>query len=412
MPTKVFISYKKTDTIHSKSESLHLYHDLKKAGFDVFRDDEVIGVGEAWQEKIYENVRDSDVLIVLLEPKTAESEWVQREVDLARGAQVSILPLRVGHKDVNFTREQIADVQKKLVILDKNYGFYASDDYANKHMSDGEKEEAKRQYSKLLDSIRSMAKKTRKAQREWAKSRLMRHALYPADSNSTYHAFNVQNKRGDTVTIYLAVGDLTEFENIDVIVNSENNYMQMARFFENTTLSSTLRRKGSYNLDDAFLEDSVQRELDERVRAIYINQGQFPVPLEKVLVTSPGHKDSILANKEVRYIFHASTNQVITADETYELQPFSGERIRRCVVNCLNKVNEVDETIESIVFPIFGTGHNGMGIGECVPHMMDGMLRFIRNDDKSNLKRIHLCVYSSNDVDEVKHMMEVAINPR
>ena len=66
------------------------------AHFDVFIDVNNLEVGKRWADEIYRNIHESDVLIVVIERDTAESEWVQREVDVARGANVSILPLRVG----------------------------------------------------------------------------------------------------------------------------------------------------------------------------------------------------------------------------------------------------------------------------------------------------------------------------
>lgn len=400
MPKKIFISYKKEPL--SKRESRALRDQLMHDGFDVFRDEETMGGGIDWQQTIYDNVRTSDVLIVLLEPETAKSEWVQREVDIARGAGVSILPLRLGH--ATFTDADIKTVQEKLVITQTNYVSFVSEDYARDNLSDAEQTTITQAYQRLVEDIRRLADETRVRQRQWANRILIRHTQHPADSNPNYRRYIHPNKRGDDVAIVLATGDMTELGQVDVIVNSENDYMQMARFFESHTLSSTLRRAGAYDKRWRFLDDTIQKELDSQVKLHY---DVPPIPLGQVLVTSAGHPDSQLVKQGIRYIFHVSTNRVNTAQHPFTIDPIRGDAIRTCVKNCLNKISEVDNTIQTIAFPILGTGANGLTISEVVGYMMRGMLQFIRADDQTNLHTILLCVYSQSDIQDVLRIMTI-----
>jgi O-acetyl-ADP-ribose deacetylase (regulator of RNase III) len=423
MPKKIFISYKKEPL--SIQEAKALEADLRKEGYVVFLDTKKIGEGTEWQEKIFTEVRTSDVLIVLLQPETVESEWVQRELDLARGAQVSILPIRLGNKE--FTDVEIREVQRKLVIEGKQYGTYCSEKYAKEKLTDPEKEDAENKYQTLLQAIEELATETRRNKRKWATQISIDYFQDPAPFEATAHTFTIQNKKHEPVNIHLATGSLTQFENVDVIVNSENDYVQMARFFENQTVSSTIRRAGSYDEFGQLLHDRVQEELDDIVLEKY---RQAPVTFKQVLVTSAGHPDSILVTQGIRYIFHAITNQVNMTHNPYRLIPVENPVIiGECVTNCLNMVRRVDakkmpvfhnnarfarpipdDPIKTIAFPIFGTGHGGLEISQVVPAMMNAMIEFVRKDEQTKLTDIFLCVFSQSDVRNVKKMMQDVVD--
>src|SRR5262245_55549030 len=104
MPAKlhVFISYKKHDG-ETPAYATNIAETLRdKYGFEVFIDVQRIQTADEWEKKIYNEIHKADVLILLLEPETANSEWVQREVDFARGSCVVVLPLlMVDRKQVN-----------------------------------------------------------------------------------------------------------------------------------------------------------------------------------------------------------------------------------------------------------------------------------------------------------------------
>ena len=117
---KVFISYRNIPL--SKGEGDFLAKALKNDfGYEVFIDTQELknkgGVG--WAETIYDNIHSSDVLIVLLEHETHLSEWVQREVDVARGAHVAILPIAIiGEAEL---AKVLREVQDKLAITEMQF---------------------------------------------------------------------------------------------------------------------------------------------------------------------------------------------------------------------------------------------------------------------------------------------------
>ena len=47
----------------------------------------------AWEAEIYRQILDSDVLLLLVAPGTADSQWVRREIALAKALGISIVPI-------------------------------------------------------------------------------------------------------------------------------------------------------------------------------------------------------------------------------------------------------------------------------------------------------------------------------
>src|SRR5512133_2771809 len=76
---RIFISHRNTEL--SNEEAKCLYKALHE--FNPFLDIYTLDAGEEWKKEIYEHIHYGDVLVVLLEEETA-SEWVQREIDIAR----------------------------------------------------------------------------------------------------------------------------------------------------------------------------------------------------------------------------------------------------------------------------------------------------------------------------------------
>ena len=82
--------------------------------------------------------------------------------------------------------------------------------------------------------------------------------------------------------LHVAAGDVGRVRDIDVLVSSENDYMQMARFFESRTVSSTLRLRGA-QLGGGHFDDTIQTEID-----LYLKQRFRPLQAGDCVVTSAG----------------------------------------------------------------------------------------------------------------------------
>ncbi|MEP6987576.1 MAG: TIR domain-containing protein [Chloroflexota bacterium] len=409
---KIFISYRNIP--HSKAEGNFLANALRKEfGYEIFIDTQELKNkgGVRWAETIYDNIHTSDVLIVLLEQATHLSEWVQREVDVARGAHVSILPIAIIEEAE--LAKVLREVQEKLAISEMQFLNFDS---------------ATPNYPPIIESIESLSKKTRDAQKEWMdKLRSLRYARKAANSDPYYATYEILPGR----KICLASGDMTEMQNIDVLVNTENNYMQMARIYESAVLSSALRREGSYIRNGKLLEDTVQLELDQQV-VKGEGFGSRPIEMEQVIPTHAGHAKSALVKNGARYIFHAST--VYVHPRNRSVTPIQTDAsVRQTVLNCLNLMMEINENkgvispagtdaydreqkatdaytpIKSIVFPLFGAGQGGRSTIEVAPPMIDCFKDFLVKHKSSkdfSLESIHLCVFTEVDIAIVKAIMD------
>ncbi len=411
---KVFISYRNIPL--SKKEGNFLANVLKNDfGYEVFIDTQELKNkgGIKWAETIYDNIHNSDVLIVLLEQETHLSEWVQREVDVARGAHVAILPIVIIEEAE--LAKVVREVQDKLAITEMQFLNFSS---------------SNPNYSPIIESIESLSKRTRDAQKAWIEGlRDLRYTRKATNNDPEYATYGILPEH----KICLASGDMTQLKNIDVLVNTENNYMQMARIYEGSVLSSALRREGSYIRNGKILEDTVQLALDQQV-VKGEGFGSRPIETEQVIATHAGHPKSQLVKNGARYIFHAST--VYVHPRNRKVTPIqTDDSVRQTVLNCLNLFLELHENkgvisptnteayereqkqidaytlnpIKSIVFPLFGAGQGGRSTIEVAPPMIDCFKNFLVSHKKTKdfpLESIHLCVYTEVEIAIVKNIMD------
>jgi len=422
--TKIFISYKTGVNDGMTFAANMVKNALEAADYDVWMDQEDLQAGTNWTDQIYQRIRTSDVLILILGTTTMNSEWVRREIDVARGSGVTVLPVLV--RD-DFDKQ---DALNKFDIPQVQYV----------NLLTGEKE----QFKKLLDQLKALKGQTLKNQKEWVERRLQDDKGTPFETNNKNYAYYTLKNPDNTdhaiykdLVIHIATGDIVEMHDIDVIVNSENDYMQMARIFESKTVSAMLRYHGSC-IDKAgrLVEDTVQKELDCRIYADK-ELHKRPVGVSTVIVTNAGHRNSSLVTKNhARYIFHTAAVSVEDGALGKYLRPVQSDSgVKRCTHNTLDKVLEMNaargnlwpagtderkeaekaekgyQSIKSIVIPMFGSGHGGRETKEVIQPIVDGVHEFLidRVDDTENpltLTDIYLCVYYQEDLEPMQEALD------
>jgi O-acetyl-ADP-ribose deacetylase (regulator of RNase III) len=210
--------------------------------------------------------------------------------------------------------------------------------------------------------------------------------------------------------------------------------MQMARVFENHTLSSALRYAGAIlDRQNRMLEDTLQAELDQQVQA---QIGSRPVALGDVIETNAGHPNSPLRSRGIRYILHAATVSVTHGIHMKTMTPIEQPKdIRQAVLNCFYKVHEINtkrgvispagtpgyaqelqnaarfEPIRSMIFPLFGTGHASANAIAVVEPMLKGVVEFLETHQETSLRDIYLCVYRQRDLPVVESAMSKVFAP-
>ena len=423
-PIKVFICYKRMlekmengEKIKSKNmEAGILNHALKQGGgaFEPWIDNSNLLGGMAWETEIYRRLLISDVLLVLVGPGTSKSEWVSREIALATALGISVVPL-----GFDVSRPEMDEELKALDIdhlqgkITKNITLDTED--------------------ALLTEIRldllQASERTRTQQADVLGGLLARQkpVFIKAADNKTYKSFKLKFGT-NSVNLHIASGDLAEFQGIDVLVNSENNYMQMARFFEGHSVSSLLRRKGA-GVREGMYDDTIQKELDE-----YFRKRGRPAQAGEVFITSAGEPNSELsAFNKVHYIFHVAAVQAVDSRAT--VTPYTEpSQIRSFTRNCLaklQKLNQLSGVISppeteqwklqkeraeqgqgistSILFPLFGTGSGGAQAKDVIEPMLDGFSQFLGDPNNAelanSLKDIYISAFRQDDVTELDRIL-------
>jgi hypothetical protein len=85
---RVFISYKREE---SREVAIQLHDFLSSKGFNVFLDTHSIRPGKVFQESLWHDLSDSDVVIMLDTPKYFESRWTREEFGRALSMGIHLL---------------------------------------------------------------------------------------------------------------------------------------------------------------------------------------------------------------------------------------------------------------------------------------------------------------------------------
>jgi hypothetical protein len=418
--TQLFISYK-TGLDDGLTQTAHtIRRFLENSAYDVWMDETDLQAGQNWNTQIYEALSKTDIVLLLLSEGASNSDWVRREIDVARGARVHILPVLVrGGFDTRAALDRFDLGKAQYIDCRKT--------------SDTE-------LAALVQAVENSKHLTRYEQREWLTA-LMARGKSVAKSAFTpvrrdYAVYRLPDDSAHTCRIVLAAGDMLDMNGIDVLVNTENNYMQMARVFESTTLSSKLRLYGALLSGGHIREDTVQQELYEQT--LRLDEYRIPLAMGCVVPTHAGHPNSRLVQRGARYIFHVATVAVQPA-VTSAFIPTDDSGVREGVLNCIDKIIKIDRSqgrisppgsarrtledqaaaayrpIESIIFPMFATGRGGrenevQTVASTILHALISGLGSLPADAHS-LKNVYLCAYSDLDVQAVKAAMDGLLPP-
>lgn len=427
-PLKIFICYKKVLTQEkngktieyrdSKAEILHFLLSQANGEFEPWMDVAELAAGMTWEAEIYKRILDSDVVIVLAGLGTSQSEWVKREIALANALGITVVPI-----GFDLTQDELATELKGLGI-ERFQGRVTGNIKLNA---------GKALLSEMRGDLLSAADRTRQQQQITLQALLGRRNIRPAKAPDRQRAAAFKLVVDDhSIELCVASGDISKVRDIDVLVNSENDYMQMARFFESRTVSSVLRRLGA-SIQNGKYEDTIQSELDFQLQG----RGR-PVQASEVVVTSAGGPTSDLARLlKARYILHVAAVQAVVAEAT--VIPYQQSyQIESCVRNCLSKLIEISKNggvvsppgtlqrgeqetlassgifnIRSILFPLFGTGRGGIKTADVIGPMLSSIQEFFNDAEgralAKTLDQIYISVFTTEDVQQVTDFLQTQI---
>jgi O-acetyl-ADP-ribose deacetylase (regulator of RNase III) len=431
-PIKIFICYKKVleqDNIKQRNfDAATLYELLNEkrgdqpAEYEAWLDKSNLDAGVEWETEIYRQIMKSDVLLALIKPGTSKSPWVEREISLANALGIAVVPIGSGLNEDALAEELAA------VGIPRTQGKITRSIEAG--FGDALRKE-------LRPDLAGAAERTRKQQEgilndllQARNYELLRQKSDPdprAQDNQKAATFPYK-----TISIHVATGDISTFSGIDVLVNSENNYMQMARFFESRTVSAIIRRRGA-RIGGGRYDDAVQDELDHHLRDRF-----RPLAPGEVVITGCGQPDSDLATEnKAKYILHVAAVEAVESEARvvpYK-QPY---QIAKCVRESLKKISEINEKqgvvspenttqraeqqkraeaghrpVNSIIFPIFGSGHGGSPVDEVLPAMFSGIEGFFADGDSqsSALSDIYISAFKQRDAEQLTKFLQRKLGP-
>ncbi len=115
-PKHLFISYSRRDIDYAKQ----LTERLQQSGFNVWIDSQ-IEYGERWFKEIDEAIKTCAAFVLLMSPESYESEWVQKEILLAKRYKKPLFPLLLDGEEFPIVIDiQFADVKARQ-LPDANF---------------------------------------------------------------------------------------------------------------------------------------------------------------------------------------------------------------------------------------------------------------------------------------------------
>jgi O-acetyl-ADP-ribose deacetylase (regulator of RNase III) len=187
-------------------------------------------------------------------------------------------------------------------------------------------------------------------------------------------------------------GNIKNIKNVDIWVNSENTNMQMSRHFERS-ISATIRYEGAkkdragYVIDDLIANDLQAATGGRDVRA------------GTVIYTIPGE---LAKSNNVKRIFHAAS---VVGQPGIGYLPIND--IADCIHNALELADSDDEltseNLQSILFPLMGTGTTGLSAQGIANNLIDAALSYLEQNPQSKINKIYFLVYNEHDREICSH---------
>jgi hypothetical protein len=173
-----------------------------------------------------------------------------------------------------------------------------------------------------------------------------------------------------TVDLVVRVGGVDSLRDVDIVVSSENVYLEPSRIWA-VTLSGALRSAAAVrDRGGHVVTDVVAEELIAWRRANHVDSG--PVEPGVVAVTSGG----MLADKGVRRLFHAAVAVPRSGTNSYEVSRHAIAVAVDGVFRLADQERTADPAsppLRSVLLPLFGAGRGGLSGSEsfrCLWHAL------------------------------------------
>ena len=182
--------------------------------------------------------------------------------------------------------------------------------------------------------------------------------------------------------VRIVTGSVKDVRNVDVLVSSENTFLQPARFFERS-ISGMLR----YLDAEKDRGGRIRRDAYMTSLAAVIAKEELQLPvLPGAVLSMPA---TGLRQQGVKYVFHAATVEGLV-EAGYRASPDS---VPDAVRNSFQEFTKLaaNEPLSSILFPLFAAGGGRMAedlAADLLVHAVDAGLR-----EFPMVKEVHLLAY-------------------
>ncbi|MEO1321821.1 MAG: macro domain-containing protein [Pseudomonadota bacterium] len=172
------------------------------------------------------------------------------------------------------------------------------------------------------------------------------------------------NASGNTVAqsagpkIVLWEHKIQDTSDFDVWVNSENTFMEMARFWD-SSVSAQIRKLGAVRrgaLNDESFKDALGLALAEKVGT------RSRVPIGTVFMTRTDEASTLSKRNHVNYVAHLAAVEPNAVGDGFS----SGGEVTQCVSNVFEAVQQERlkmrgrrRDLKSVLFPLIGSGDGG-----------------------------------------------------
>jgi O-acetyl-ADP-ribose deacetylase (regulator of RNase III) len=194
-------------------------------------------------------------------------------------------------------------------------------------------------------------------------------------------------------TIGLAMGNLSSVKGVDLWVNSENTYMQMARFFEKN-ISGTIRYLGATkDKAEDVVDDVIGKALAQEMA------GKSMVQPGAVIDTTSGE---LAGSHGVKRILHVAA---VRAQAESGFVPV--DNLGACVGKVLDRANQ-QAGCRSILFPLLGAGTGRASVTDIAQALIPAAISWLESSPEAGIEAVYFLTWTDVERDACRQALEAS----
>ncbi|MEW1825395.1 alpha/beta fold hydrolase [Streptomyces sp. NPDC088196] len=188
-------------------------------------------------------------------------------------------------------------------------------------------------------------------------------------------------RTGDSTTqFFIHGGPLEQLSGIDIIVSSENIYLQMSQFFKSSTSGSLRRAAAVKGAGGEILDDVAGDSLIAWLRA----HARYGLPvLEGTVAPTPS---GALIERNIHRIYHAAVVTPVDGTSDYTVNPRAITRATHNIFGLARKERrELGLPLSSVCLPLLGSGRGDITLARSFELVWDALMTELADDSSWNI---------------------------